>query len=146
MGGYTLSTISDTVINMYASRVKKESKSSNLSLIGRFRSQSLRNSIDDEQIQTDQTDSLADDIKTVLGDLAPFLLFIFMCAIYIGSVEGWSIITSIYFCVVTATSGEKKSITFENFTHLIQIISDSPSSTLYNIKLDMVMWSLKQIQ
>ena len=115
MGGYTLSIISDTIINAYTNRVKKENKSSNATLIEQFRLLS-RNLNSDEGL-SEEEESLSDDIKEALLDLAPFHLVILLSSLYIGHVEGWSIIKSIYFCIVTSTSGEdpnvKKSLQYK---------------------------------
>ena len=47
-----------------------------------------------------------DDMKELLKDTAPFLLLLFASAMYMGYVEGWSIVTSIYYFVITGTTGE----------------------------------------
>jgi len=104
IGGYTLSVIIDRVLDT----IKKESKNSNERFITDFRSRSRklsRNLTSGSSLPIEQViKPLAGEIKEVLGDTAPFLVLMLLGAIGIGYVEGWTIITSIYYCIVTATS------------------------------------------
>jgi len=104
LGGYTLTVIIDRVLDT----IRKKSQISNESFITEFRKnskESSRNITSDSMLPTEQVvDPLAGEIKEVLGDAAPFLVLMLLGAIGIGYVEGWTIITSIYYCIVTATS------------------------------------------
>ena len=55
----------------------------------------------------DDNDLISEEIIEILKNVGPFLFFIIGCSLFIGFMEGWDIVTSIYYCVVTATSGTR---------------------------------------
>jgi len=52
----------------------------------------------------DDNDLISEEIIEILKNVGPYLFFIIGCSLFIGFMEGWDIVTSIYYCVVTATS------------------------------------------
>lgn len=66
-----------------------------------------------KQTESKHTQSLQfDAFKPVIIAAAPLLAINVICGLFIGYFEGWSILTSFYFCFVTATSG--KSLLYIN--------------------------------
>lgn len=55
----------------------------------------------------DDNDLISEEIIEILKNVGPYLFFIIGCSLFIGFMEGWDIVTSIYYCVVTATSGTR---------------------------------------
>jgi len=52
----------------------------------------------------DDNDSISKEIIEILKNVGPYFFLIIGCSLFIGFMEGWDIVTSIYYCVVTATS------------------------------------------
>jgi len=102
LGGYTLTVISERLIETYASKIKQENKSSNASFVKKFRNES--ETCGPAMAETEATESVANEMIEVFSHTAPFLLLMLVSALYIGYVEGWSIITSLYYCIVTSTT------------------------------------------
>lgn len=106
LGGYSLTVISERLIESYANKIKTENMSSNASFVKKFKSDTekyLQNKFDGGP-EKDETESITSNMKEVFRDTGPFLLLILASAIYIGYVEGWSIITSVYFLIITGTT------------------------------------------
>jgi potassium channel subfamily K len=62
---------------------------------------------DDDTVKEEEQNvenHLCIDIYKALGRMAPILSFVVIAALLIGHAEGWTIITSLYYCVITATT------------------------------------------
>jgi len=93
LGGIFLDVIHDVLFEKYDNARKKATM---------LRSQPIKCT----NTQSTEASSQLDNYKQVLCSSIPLLVFIILCSLFIGYYEGWSVMTSVYFCFITATSGK----------------------------------------
>jgi potassium channel subfamily K len=98
--GFFISVVGEIVIDAQDAAVASARKKASKKVLRMFSSDSVSESLKNKPKEK----SLFRELLEVLIKEIPILVAISLVAILIGAVEGWSIIKSLYFCVITSTT------------------------------------------
>jgi potassium channel subfamily K len=107
--GFFVSVIGELVIEMQDRAIKSARRTASRHVLRMFSSgDEMSERVEEEEAEEieskNQQKSLVVELLRVLMLEAPILAIISLIAILIGFSEGWSIIKSLYFCVITSTT------------------------------------------
>jgi len=110
LGGLVLGMLTERCADAYDAAVKKSVHSSDQRFIEQFKRNdleitgSVRTTDDNENENSVESMHFCKAFMNATCPMIPSLVIMILGALLIGNLEGWTVITSMYYCIVTATS------------------------------------------